>query len=203
MKLFEMVLAERFSSNLRRMGFKGDDWQMRRCVSPFIHCVWVQERSDKAAVCLNLGVHLDFIPTVTGKMPTIDIIEQPDCEIKYRLVMEGERDQWWSKDEPEKAADEMYDLFKTVGRAFLAQFEVFPGVLGSLSRDDIESGKASLYLSGMTRVRIALLLARVWYHIGESEKMVEFAEYGMRIAGVASGPKAVLKDLLNKARLTE
>ena len=53
-------------------------------------------------------------------------------------------------------------------------------------------------LSSLTKVRACLLLSRMHEKLGNREKCIEFANLGIKLAGMAVGPKKALKDILSR-----
>jgi len=150
----------------------------RRYTKPFIHCIWLQERSDRKALCVNLGVHLEFIPLAgMVSMPKIEEIIQPACCIMDRLA----HSEWWPARWPRKQVKSIKSLFQKEGIPFFQRYTSFPDVFESITIEDIKSGKALGILPGKTQRGMAIFLARVFEHIGQKEKAVEFSEYGLEV----------------------
>ncbi len=153
---------------------------------PFIHCIWLQERSEKDAVCVNLGVHLDFV-FVSGKLhiPPVTEIEQIYCEVKDRLASSN----WWLAKPAKEQVTSIRMAMEQEGVIFFERYKIFPGFLESITIDDINTGEVLKYLPGMTYIRLALFLARVNDYIGRREKAVQFSEYGLKNIGVENPQK--------------
>ena len=67
----------------------------------------------------------------------------------------------------------------------------------NLEAKDIESENAGL-LRSVTKVRACLLLARIHEQAGRREECIEVARLGLKLAGMAVGPKKALKDILSR-----
>jgi len=160
----------------------------RRYKKPFIHCIWLQERSDRKALCVNLGVHLDFLPLCGMiSIPKVEEVIQPACDITDRLTPKGQYDYWWPAERAKRQVKSIKALYQKEGIAFFERYTSFPDVFESITLEDIKSSNASVILPGMTYVRMALFLARVNEYIGRSEKAIQFAEYGLGNIGRAKG----------------
>jgi hypothetical protein len=167
---------------------KGDD----------LNVIWLQEHSSQPLLCVNLGIHYTFLPKAGTETPfTGDYVEQPDCEIKLRLTSEpSAKDQWWPI--ALEAADEVANL---VSHRALAIFDPYrlAGPISSMEAEDIEAGNLGM-LSSLTKVRACLLLARIHERLGNRTKCVDAATIGIRLAGMAVGPKKALKEILQRNR---
>lgn len=173
----------------------------RRYIKPFIHCIWIQERSDGAAVCVNLGVHLDFIPGVgSSTILPVEKVQEVDCEIRTRLAPGSQADCWWPAEPPEKQVASIKSLMEHEGLAFFERYNSFPGVFESIRVGDIDSTEGWRILPGLPIGRIALLLARVHDHIGHQEEAVEFAEYGLKNIGRGVLLKPIFEDIIQRNR---
>lgn len=168
------------------------EWNRRR--GEEIHVVWIQKHSTEASVCVNLGVHFSFLPKVGSEScPLNEGVKLPDCEIKVRLTEDSNaRDQWWpiSNDSVQRIAA----LIGSRGLVVLDAYQLGGGI-ESISVRDVEAGRLGPLL-GMTRVRACLFLARLHQHLGNRVTCIEIAEFGIKIAGVAVGPKVALRQIL-------
>ena len=161
-----------------------------------VDVVWTQKHSTDASFCVNLGVHYTFLPKAgTEGALTGEDMEQPDCEIKLRLTSDAsKKDQWWQS--TEQVINEVVRLIASRGLPLFDAYKLDKGI-SELDAKDIESGTPAL-LSSLTRVRACLLLARLHEHSGNRGKCVEVATLGLKLAGMAVGPKKALKDILKR-----
>jgi len=152
----------------------------RRYIKPFIHCVWLQESSDRKALCVNLGVHLDFLPLCGMiSIPKVEDVIQPACDITDRLTPKGQYDYWWPAEQAKRQVKSIKALFQKEGIAFFERYTSFPDVFESVTIEDIKSGDALKIVPGLSRRGIAMFLACIYEHIGQKEKAVQFSEYGL------------------------
>jgi Domain of unknown function (DUF4304) len=176
-----------------------------RCVAPGtwnrhrgdeINVVQLQKQSAAESFCVNLGVHFAFLPKAGVEAPLDDDeIKLPDCELKLRLTEQiADKDQWWPISEA--SAQLIADLVQGRG---LPAFESYrtEGELAAMSAKSIESGSPGL-LAPITKVRACLLLARLHERLGNRDKCIEAATIGVKLAGMAVGPKKALKDILKR-----
>jgi hypothetical protein len=183
---FTEMIRSIFLPYLKEQGFSCQGIKnYRRFQKPFIHCVNLQARSDGKAICVNMGVHLDFLP-VSGRLeiPSVDEIKEINCCIRTRLSPMGQSDCWWVADPAMNQVELIKQLFQEQGIAFFEKFRLFPDVFGLVTIEDIESGNTMKVFPGKTRVGMAMLLARVNDHIGQKEKSIQFAQYGLRNVGL-------------------
>lgn len=158
-----------------------------------IHSIQIQKHSEKSACCINLGVHFAFVPTVgTDQLPQIDRIEVSDCEIKIRLTpTENQKDHWWVLND--ESVSEIVDVIQSRGLPIFNQYGVEKLALLSPADFQVELPRE---LMSMTRVRAVLLLARLNLYIGRPIEAGVFANFGLKVAGMAVGPKVAFKEIL-------
>lgn len=165
---------------------KGDD----------LNVIWFQKHSANPSFCVNLGIHYSFIPKAgSTDVPEGDQIEQPECAIMMRLTSDPSRnDQWWPI--AASSVDQVADLVYSRGLPIFDSYRL-DGPIASIKVKDVEAGTANL-LSSLTKVGGCLLLARIHERLGDREKSVEAATIGVKLAGMAVGPKKALKDILKR-----
>ncbi len=167
-----------------------------RCSGHELNVIQLQKQITAEAFCVNLGVHYRFLPKAGTEAPLQgDQIELPDCEVKLRLTEKPtDKDQWWLISEA--SITKVADLVLSCG---LSTFEVYKadGELSKMSAKSIESGNLGI-LAPITKVRACLLLARFHEQLGNREQCIEAATTGVKLAGMAVGPKKALKDILKR-----
>ncbi|MCC9608314.1 DUF4304 domain-containing protein [Blastopirellula sp. JC732] len=196
-KQFERLLLERLTPILSDDGFVGNDLKWIRNVDPVINCIEVQSRSDSKACCVNLGVHLTFLPNATGSL-IVDIqsYSSVDCEIRGRLTSQAEGDQWWEYEMLEPAIDDLIDSYLDHGQNFFERFAKFPHPFVDIGPDSLDDDVVSSLFPVMTKVRMVLLLARVHDFLGNSALAKQFGQIGIDLIGGGMGPKAAFRKIL-------
>ena len=118
------------------------------------------------------------------------------CEIRRRLTPDPDlEDFWWAYDDG--ARQELVVTLETRGLSFFSEFESFPDYWQSISIEDLRMGTFARKMPGMTRVRAALLLARLHAFLGDWVKAHDLAKYGLEVVPtIATGPKRAFKALL-------
>src|SRR5262249_36571457 len=147
---------------------------------------------------VNLGVHLDFLPVVGGAgAVSLKEMTVAHCDVKKRLAPDPDLDDYWWAYEDAGARQTLIATLETKGFPFFGDLESFPDYWLKLSPEDLRAATFGAKLPGMTRVRAALLLARLHAFLGNWQRCHEFAEYGLGIVpALAAGPKRAFKELL-------
>lgn len=101
------------------------------------------------------------------------------------------KDQWWPL--TLASVTEVCKLIENRG-LYIFGSNSLNGHIASIEVKDIEVGTANL-LSSLTKVCACLLLARLHGRLGNHDKCVEAATIGVKLAGMAVGPKKALKDI--------
>ena len=197
---FTDVLAAADAALLRPLGNAGFQrvaaglWNFRK--GDDVNVVWLQKHSSESSFCVSLGIHYAFLPTSGTEQPLAGkCLEQPDCEIKLRLTSDpAAKDQWWPTS-PE-AADEVAELVSHRGLAVFDSYRL-AGPISTMEAKQIETGDLGM-LSSLTKVRACLFLARLHERLGNRGKCIDAAMIGIKLAGMAVGPKKALKDILKR-----
>ena len=194
---FLSAVTEVTKEELRKQGFsESQSGTYLRSKNERLDVIWIQKHSVDKTCCVNLGIHYSFIPKI-GSMdfPADGKIEQPECELKIRLTDDPEKnDQWWPLSQGGVGSvaalitNRALDLFTQYG---------LDGEITKLSVDDFAAGVPD-FLKPMTKVRSVLLLARIHDHLGNGERAVDLAQLGLKVSGMAVGPKKVFKEILKK-----
>lgn len=196
---FFAELTSDFERLLPPQGFQLSGLEGWKRSEGVITCLAVQKHSSEPKCCVDLGVQLAFLPVVGGgavagaKEPMNPTL----CEVRKRLTPAPELDDfWWVYDAP-GSRENLLQVLEQRGLPFLAQFESFPQYWSNISLPDLRGTSFTTKLPGMTRVRAALLMARLHAFLGNAAQCRVFAEYGLEtVPAVATGPKRAFKDLL-------
>lgn len=197
---FRNLLNRLLQDELTQIGFSKIDRGtfVRKTDAHEIYVIWIQKHSSESKVCVNLGVHYDFIPKAgTSEAIERNTIAQSDCEIKKRLTPDpSQNDYWWPLGSAE--AEEIASLITETALPFFDQY----ALNGDLARIVPKqfSGDLPCLLSSLTRVRACLLMARIYEEKGNLARAAEFARLGVTAAGMAVGPKKTLKEILKRTQ---
>lgn len=197
---FSSSLAQKLSEPLAAIGFDklADDLFVRFKGSHEINVISIQKHSSESTVCVNFGVHYDFLPKIgSTELPSAGSIELPDCEVKVRLTPDTSvSDYWWPV--AIDAIEEMSELICSRSDAFFSSYDI--GVISAIVPDDLSESVPET-IKMLTKVRACLILARVNEVFGDTEKAADFAKLGIKAAGMAVGPKKQLKEVLKRVEV--
>lgn len=195
---FVAALAERMTGLLEALGFKrvSDDLFVRFNETHEINVISIQKHSSEPSVCLNFGVHYDFMPKIgSTELANEDTIELPDCEVKVRVTPDpSKKDYWWVIGV--ESVDEIATLIESKAEGFFNRYGI-NGDISSIVVDDLNDSLPDV-LASLTKVRACLILARMQETLGNTESAAAFAKYGIKTAGMAVGPKKLLKEILKR-----
>jgi len=195
---FVSSLAYRLTASLEKAGFRkyADDLFVRFNDSHEISVISIQKHSADSKVSVNFGVHYDFLPKVgTSELPSNGEIELPDCEVKVRLTPDpSKNDHWWPLDS--EAVNEVAWLIEHRVNEFFDRYNL-DGYICSIVPENLEENIPDI-IAMLTKVRASLMLARIHLARGDMTKAANFAQFGIKEAGMAVGPKKLLKDILKQ-----
>jgi hypothetical protein len=182
------------------MGFTRTGEEFVRIRPEFIDCVAFQLRSDNAAFAVNLGVQPICMLELSRRTPAVMLAAREiDCYVRERLVPDGETDYWWpTAGNAVKVAAEVDELLRIKGTSFFNYFHSLVSSILPITVADIAEGRAAPYFSKLTRTRLALLATRANMEAKRFAVAKGLAEYGLKIAGMAVGPKREFKAVLSE-----
>ena len=194
---FRSQLKEKLAPFMRAAGFSGSGATFRRSAGDVIQLLHVQGSRYGGSCCVNLGIHLKFLPTVLGHSPDPKKITEPLCEFRRRLAPEGQADCWWNYgDDEHEAARSVDNLVALVRRLALPHFDrfgAFPESFERITPQALASRDFSMLPGNMTAPRAALVMARIAAHLGRADRVREFAEVGL--ASVGAKGVGIARDL--------
>jgi hypothetical protein len=183
LKLFPVLKAE---------GFEGSGQTLRRIDGPLIHVFNVQAASGGKACYLNLGAHLDFLPTEGGAQVEPDAMEESHCVFRDRMDPPPGPAFGWAYGATQAQAQETVEFIVSEwagpGRAFFARHGRYPQSFEQMLRDTDPN---------LIHARTALHLARIAEHLGDRERAKALVDAGLaRAPERATGLKADLAKVL-------
>ena len=193
---FRKLLAGTFSPIAREYGFEGAGFYYNRLIADhYIHILEFQVSKWGGSCCVEMCVHIDFLPTSSGKERHPKHLKAVDCEIRRRLAPKGKSGFWWGYGSNEREALEsikdIINTFKTEGLSFFEHFNNFPKPFDAITIKDLEE-EGFRFRYGLEyaipNIRLVLMLARIHLYIGDKIKAREFSEYGLNNIGNATSP---------------
>lgn len=159
---FLKLLTRKLYPVLKAEGFEGAGQTLRRIDGPVIHVFNVQGASGGKQCYLNLGAHLDVLPTEGGGQVAPLEIEESHCVFRDRLDPPASPADGWSYGRSIEEAEQTVDLivreWAGPGRGFFARHGNYPQGFAQLLRD---TDLAQIH------ARTALHLARIALHLGD------------------------------------
>ncbi|MEM1060617.1 MAG: DUF4304 domain-containing protein [Verrucomicrobiota bacterium] len=195
---FLSAINEAVKGELARQGFtESRAGTYLRSIGERLDVIWIQKHSTDETCCVNLGIHYSFIWKIgSTDLPTDGKIDQPECELKIRLTGDPEsNDQWWPLNQG--GVNAITTLLKNRVLDLFTKYDL-EGEIAKLSVDDFIGGVPPI-LKPMTKVRAVLLLARIHDYLGNQGQAIELAQFGLKVAGMAVGPKKAFKEILKNA----
>lgn len=186
-------------------GFSGAKGIYRRCIGSVIQIVEVQISADRQNFCVNLGIHLRFLPSPgQSELSEPLTMTTPSCEWQTRLAPNGAADHWWpignENSGTRTSISEAAKLLVEQGLPYLEGFRVFPDSFTKVSPEMIESGVTLPFPSGGTGIRRLLALSRISIETGKFAEALKFAELGLAKAGPAISLKPAFRKIIERAK---
>jgi hypothetical protein len=184
---FLKVLAERFYPVLRDQGFKGSGTTLRRVREPVIHVVNIQGSSSADGFYVNLGAHLDFLPTEGGGSVGPGQLHEADCAFRDRIDPPPKLRRWpYARTSVGKLLSE----WERQGPAFFEKYSVFPDDFRVIVEAAVATPPAPY--DGLKYARIAS-------HLGLRDQAAALARVALaNVAPAATGLRAQLRRFLDE-----
>lgn len=200
--IFFNCLKSEFAPKLRAIGFSGSGQNFRRFRDEVIQVINIQVNKYGGSCCVNLGLHLTFLP-IAGESPLTNPkkLRASSCEFRWRLAPPGATDYWWGYEEslaahlpfgmeggkgrePIEKARDLIKTYEAYGEPRFQSVMTVEDIAQLFQPDDIGSGKP-LPLYGYTHIRGALTMARIQRYLGNEKLTRQFAEVGLEKIGKA------------------
>jgi hypothetical protein len=200
---FHALLKQHLFPVLRSHGFRGSGTTFRRCRGEVIQLLNIQGARDGGSCCVNLGIHLSFLPVhVTLTLPDARKISEPDCEFRRRLAPAGEADYWWKYFRTEEAGQasvrHLVEVYQAGGVSYFDRYATFPGLFGLITPRHLVEQDYSLFPCAVVPSRAALTMARIALHLGRRDDAEEFVRIGLAAVGSEWGLKWELERVLDE-----
>lgn len=191
----EAIIKVQFAPTLRADGFTGSGKTFRRTRNGQIHVINVQGSTYGGQFAVNLAIQPLAIPDLLGNEPDAKKISERACELRRRLSESGS-DQWWRYDDQpslEQAMNDARTIYEAYGRPLFEAMAMSPSPLDTITVEQLADGPVRLYGFATTKVRLALLLARLRETEGKISDAASFAVYGLEHAIGAFGLRSELE----------
>ncbi|UVH60842.1 DUF4304 domain-containing protein [Variovorax paradoxus] len=189
---FLKLLTQKLFPVLKAEGFGGAGQTLRRIDGPLIHVFNVQGASGGKACYLNLGAHLDFLPTEGGAQVAPDALEESHCVFRDRMEPPPGAAFGWAygvtKEQAEENVEFIVSEWAGPGRAFFARHGSYPQSFEQMLRETDPN---------QIHARTALHLARIAVHLGDRARAQALVDAGLaRAPERATSLKADLAKVL-------
>jgi len=211
--IFFNCLKSEFVPKLRAFGFKGSGQNFRRFRDEVIQVINIQVNKYGGNCCVNLGLHLTFLP-IAGESPLTDPkkLRASSCEFRWRLAPPGATDYWWGYENgvaahlpfrmeggkgqgPIGKARDLIKTYEAYGEPRFQSVMTVEAVARLFQPDDIRRGKL-LPLYGYTQTRGALTMARIHKYLGDEDLARKFARVGLEKIGKAKALRREFEKIL-------
>lgn len=202
-EVFFQHLKDQFFPKLREHGFKGSGQNFRRLSGEVIHTINIQANKYGGSCCVNLGLHLSFLPYnwSENELPDAKKIKEIDCEFRGRLSEKGIGDQWWKYDgglfgSAKSSSTQLMNTYWHVGEPLLQKYQKAEDFVTLYSLEQLKEKDYLPVFGGITRQRAALVMARILSHLDKKKEAREFARIGLDHLGRAISLKPQLEEFI-------
>lgn len=210
---FFNCLKSEFAPKLRALGFTGSGQHFHRIRNEVIHAINIQVNKYGGSCCVNLGLHLTFLPVAGGsQLADPKKIRATSCEFRWRLAPSDSTDYWWGYEEgvlahlpyemvggqgqgPIEKARDLIDTYEAYGEPRFQAVMTVESVAHLFQPKDISSGER-LSMYSYTPARGALTIARIHRYLGDENLARQFAKVGLENIGKAKALRREFEKIL-------
>lgn len=200
---FFNCLKTEFAPKLRKLGFTGSGQNFRRIQNEVIHTLNIQINKYGGSCCVNLGLHLTFLPIAGGTQLVVpQKLQATSCEFRWRLTPPDFTDYWWAYEEnefahlpfgmeggkghgPQEKARHLVTTYEMYGEPQFQALMTIEAVANLFPPEAIGSGERLSPLYAFTPTRGALTMARIHRYLGNKDLARQFARQGLQNSGKA------------------
>lgn len=202
--LFLDYLKSEFFPKLISLGFAGTENTYRRVHGEVISMVQFQEHRAGDRCCINLGLHLKFLPASWARHSlSIEKLTAADCEFQWRLNPPHKHDYWWRYHRwfhsPVRCAAHMLKTYLDYGETVFEHYRSVDDFAGLFTPEDFQSGAWRSASHGIRPQRGALTMARIYLHLGRHDQARAFAQAGIGQISPTTALAADYHDILKAA----
>lgn len=182
--IFFEHLKNEFIPKLNSLGFAGTELTYRRITNEVINVVHIQEHYAGHHCCLNMGLHLKFLPASWARhCLSHDKMSFPDCEFQRRLTASFKDDGWWPYQRffrsAKRCADKMMETYLSQGESNFNQLKTPVDFIARFKPEDFQTEDWDRTAHGFRPRRGALTMARIHLYLGNIEEAKAFARSGL------------------------
>lgn len=158
---------------------------------------------------LNIGLHLTFLPTLSGELPDIETVKEIDCEFRHRVTPDNKTDFWWeyggSDQSAHRSAQHLIATYFGVAEPWFQSFATIESFVHMYPVDFLElpngryHGDTSFGDFPATASRMALAMARIHEHLGDLKLAKEFATKGLANVGQGTSLIPQFQKIINSS----
>ena len=211
---FFTALRNEWKPFLTRIGFQGNGERFQRVAGEVIHAIALQDSKHGGSCCVNLGVHLSFLPLTAGGLPQAGVqVRAESCEFQWRLTPPGYTDYWWAYEQGIAAhlplsmlqeansgllerAHHLARTYETIGEPAFQRLSTVDQVANLIKLEDLAKEWRIVPEYSFLPGRAGLSMARIHQHLGNKELARKFAESGLERVGKARTIRSELEKFL-------
>jgi Domain of unknown function (DUF4304) len=202
--IFYDYLKSEFFPKLASLGFAGAEPTYRRVRGEVISILHIQEHRGGDRCCIDLGLHLDFLPASWARHSlNIDKLTVADCEFRWRLSPPHKHDFWWRYQRwfhsPVRCASHLVETYLEQGEGHFERFRSADEIAALFTPQDFESGAWLKASDSVRPQRGALTMARILLHLGRLAEAKAFAQAGIGLISPATALAAEYLNILKAA----
>jgi hypothetical protein len=212
--VFFKVLRNEWIPFLTRTGLQGDRERFQRVSGEIIHAIGLQENKYGGSCCVNLGVHLSFLPLTTGALPQTGAqVQAESCEFQWRLTPPGHTDYWWAYEQgvaahlplsmlqeensgPMEQAHHLARTYEEFGEPAFQHLSTVHQIANLIKLEDLAKEWRIVPEYAFLPGRAGLTMARIHQYLDNHELARRFAEVGLERVGKARAVRVELEKLL-------
>lgn len=213
-KTFFDILRWEWLPYLADSGFKRNGQRFQRVIGEVYHIIGLQKNKYGGSCCVNLGVHLSFLPLPGGVYPQAgETLRVESCEFQWRLAPPGYTDYWWAYEQGSAAhlpltflnevnrglserARHLANTYKTAGEPAFLRLASVEQVAALIRLRDLDNPARVVPEYAFTPGRAGLTMARIHRHLGNTDLACRFAKAGLERIGKAKALRAELEKLI-------
>ena len=202
--IFLDYLKSEFFPKLTSVGFSGFENTYRRVKGETISMVNIHEHRSGDRCCVNLGLHLKFLPASWARHSlNIEKLTVADCEFQWHLRPPHKHDVWWRYQRwfhsPLRCAAQLVQTYFSQGETLFERFQSVEDFASLFTPQDFESGTWLRAHGGITPQRGALTMARILLYLGRNEEAKAFAQAGIGLISPTTALAADYQNILKAA----